>query len=142
MLLGDHRTDLGLRVGRVTDDQALGAGGEFGDELRVHALLDEDPAASGATLAVQREDGEQRSVQGTFQISVFEDQHRRLAAQFHRVLLQAGGLHDLLTGGGATGEGDCAHIRVSNQSVAGSGAVALDDVEHAIRNAGFDGQTA
>ncbi|MNO55579.1 hypothetical protein D3C76_460720 [compost metagenome] len=64
VLLGDHRADLGFRVGRVTDDQALGAGSELGHELRVHAFLDEDAAAGGAAFAVQREDGEQGRVQG------------------------------------------------------------------------------
>ncbi|MNH18620.1 hypothetical protein D3C79_783300 [compost metagenome] len=61
--LGDHRADLGFRVGRVADNQAFGAGGEFGDELVVDGFLDEDAAAGGAAFAVQREDGEQRRIQ-------------------------------------------------------------------------------
>ncbi|MCY1359625.1 hypothetical protein D9M69_462070 [compost metagenome] len=140
--LGDHRADLGLRVLRVADDQALGAGGELGDELVVHRFLDEDPAACGAALAVQGEDGEQRGVQGAVEVGVVEDQHRRLAAQLHGVLLQAGGLHDLAAGGGAAGEGDRAHVRVTDQGVARGGAVTLHHVQHAFGDAGFQGQTA
>lgn len=142
VLLGDHRADLGFRVGRVADDQAPGTGGELADEARVHALLDEDAAAGGAALAVERKDGEQRGVQGTVQIGIFKDQHRRLAAQFHRVLFKPRGLHDLLAGGGAAGEGDGAHVRVAHQGIAGGGAVALDHIEHTVGDTGLDCQAA
>src|SRR5450830_1630873 len=139
--LSDHRANLGFWVLRVADDQALGAGGKLGDELRVDAFLNEDPATGGAAFTVEREDGEQCRVEGAVQVGVFEDQHRRLAAQFHGVLFQAGGLHDFLAGGGAAGEGDRPHVGVPDQCVTGRGAVALDDVEHALGNTGLDGQT-
>lgn len=140
--LGDHRADLGLRVLRIADDQAPGARGELGDELRVDALLDEDATAGGAALAVQREDGEQRGVQRPLEVGVFEDQHRRLAAQFHRVFLDPGRLHDPSPGGGAAGEGHRAHVAVADQRVAGAGAVALNHVEHPRRNARLVHQAA
>src|SRR5450830_986195 len=139
--LSDHRANLGFWVLRVADDQALGAGGKLGDELRVDAFLNEDPATGGAAFTVEREDGEQCRVEGAVQVGVFEDQHRRLAAQFHGVLFQAGGLHDFLAGGGAAGEGDRPHVGVPDQCVTGRGAVALDDVEHALGNTSLDGQT-
>ncbi|MNG08212.1 hypothetical protein D3C84_915540 [compost metagenome] len=137
MRLGDHRADLGFRILRVTDNQAFGASGKLGDKLRVNAFLNEDPAAGGAALTVQREDGEQRSVERAFKIRVFEDQHRRLTTQLHGVFFQAGGLHDFLAGGGAAGEGNRPDVGVANQRVTGSGAVALDDIEYTLGNAGF-----
>ena len=140
MGLGDHRADLGLRVLGVAHDQALGSRREFGDKLRVDAFLDKDPAASGATLAVEGEDREQCGVEGAFQVGVFKNQHRRLAAQFHGVLFQAGALHDFLTGGGAAGKGNRPHVRVAHQCITGGGAVALDHIEHAIGNPGFHRQ--
>ncbi|MNF49447.1 hypothetical protein D3C84_307180 [compost metagenome] len=140
MGLGDHRADLGFRILRVANDQAFGASGKFGDELRINAFLDEDPATGGAAFAVQREDGEQRRVQRAFQVRVFENQHRRLAAQLHGVLFQACGLHDLFAGSGAAGERNRTYIGVPNQRMPRCGAITLNDVEDTVGNARFDGQ--
>ncbi|MNR12753.1 hypothetical protein D3C85_1291260 [compost metagenome] len=74
--LGDHRADLGFRILRIADDQALGTSGKLGDKLRVNTFLNEDPATGGAAFAVQREDREQRRVEGALQVGVFEDQDR------------------------------------------------------------------
>ncbi|MNY28090.1 hypothetical protein D3C86_1620440 [compost metagenome] len=104
MRLRDHRADLGFRVLRVADDQAFGASGKLGDKLRVNAFLDKDSATGGAALSVEREDSEQRRVECALKVRVFENQHRRLAAQFHGVLFQSGGLHDFLAGSGAAGK--------------------------------------
>src|SRR5690606_4728703 len=55
----NERADLGPGVVRVADDDVLRPRGIPFEELVVDGPLDEDPAAGGAALAVEREDTEQ-----------------------------------------------------------------------------------
>ncbi|KAG1530881.1 hypothetical protein G6F50_017031 [Rhizopus delemar] len=106
-------------VARVANHQPFGARRELAHEVVVDALLHEDARARGATVAIQRKNGEQGGIQRTLHVGIVEDQDGRLAAQFHRVLLDAAGAsQDLLARDGAARERDRAHAGVPYQRVA------------------------
>ena len=90
--------------------------------------------------AVDREDGEQGSVQRAFNIGIFKNQHRRFTAQFHGVFFQPGVFHDVAPGGRTAGERHGTYVMMTNQRIACGCAVALYHVQHARRNTGFQRQ--
>ena len=51
------------------------------DELLVDALLDEDPGAVGADLALRQEVGHEGALHRVLQVGVLEDDERGLPAQ-------------------------------------------------------------
>ena len=52
VLLADQRPDLGIRIGRIADAQAVSAFGKAFNEFRVDALLNEDARPGGTAFAV------------------------------------------------------------------------------------------
>ncbi|KAG1435695.1 hypothetical protein G6F57_021008 [Rhizopus arrhizus] len=100
-------------VARVANHQPFGARRELAPAVGGDALLHEAARARGATFAIQRKNGEQGGIQRTLHVGIVEDQDGRLAAQFHRVLLDAAGAsQDLLARDGAARERDRAHAGV------------------------------
>ena len=85
------------------------------------------------------EDGAGRAGDGGVEIGVFEDDVGRFAAEFERDLLQVAGrgVNDELADFGGSGEGDLVDIVVRGERCAGGFAEPGDDVDDAIREAGF-----
>ena len=91
------------RVGveRIADLLRLGLFQHLLDELIVDLLLDEQPAAGAAALALVEEQAEVRSLDGGVEIGVGEDDVGTFAAQFQADALEValgGGVHDDLAG--------------------------------------------
>ena len=135
--LVDLRTLLRLRVERVADLRRAVLLGDAIDHFVVHLLLDEQPAAGTAALALVEVQGQVRAFDGRVEIGVGEDHVRALAAQLEGEPLHRLGrrLLDDLRGGQLAGEGDLVDGRVRHQRRAGRRAVARHDVDHAVRNA-------
>ncbi len=142
VLARDHRAEIRARIGRIADHQVVRAAREFLHEAVVDRALHEDPRAGGAAFAVDREDREQRRVERAIEIGVVENEHRRLAAELHRILLEARAFHDPLAGDRAAGKRHRAHVRMPHERIAGRRAVTLHDVQHAGRDAGFECEPA
>ena len=106
--LVDLRALLGRGVERVAELAGLDLRGELLDELVVDRLLNEQPAARAAALALVQEQAEQGAVDGRVEIGVGEDDVRALAAQLEGDPLERVGrdLHDDLAGASLAGEGD------------------------------------
>ncbi|MNF74186.1 hypothetical protein D3C84_562130 [compost metagenome] len=93
----------------------------------------QDQARAGNTsLALVVEDCPGCAVDRGVQVGVGEDNVGALAAQLklHAFEITLRGLNDAATGGGGTGKGDLAHIRVLGQALAGAVAVARHHVDH------------
>ncbi|MNF69417.1 hypothetical protein D3C84_513000 [compost metagenome] len=142
LLRGGHRAHLAAVILRVADTDALGPFDQALDEFVVDLVLHQQARAGHAALPRCGIDAGDRAVDRTVQVGVGEDDVRRLAAQFQRQLGEVLGAaaHHVASGGGAAGEGDLAHQRVTGQGGAGAGAVTGDHVDHARRNAGLQGQ--
>src|SRR3546814_2231323 len=80
VLLRDQRADLGRRVHRIADLQALRLLDQAREEGVVQALLHEDAGAVGADLALGVEIRQQRAVHRVLEVGVVEHDERRLAA--------------------------------------------------------------
>ncbi len=107
------------------------------------AVLDEQPAAGTAALALVEEQAEVRALDGGVEIGVGEDDVGALAAQLEADALEValgGGLHDDLAGGVFAGERDLVHVHVLGERGAGGRAVAGHDVDDAVGEAGFLGE--
>ncbi|MPM18262.1 hypothetical protein SDC9_64668 [bioreactor metagenome] len=127
----DQGADLGLRVVRVADPDPLGLGGVALDELVVHRALDQDPAASGASLAIKREHTEDRRVDGSIEVRIGEHDGRGLATELHRQTLEVrrGIAEDDLPGTGLAGERDQRDLGMLHEGVTRVLAQAVDEVE-------------
>ena len=104
---------------------------ELGDERLVDALLDEEPAAGAADLALVEVDAIDDPLDGLVERRVVEDDVRRLAAELERCLLARPGHRagDQLADRGGAGEGDLVDLGMTDElhaDVARSG----DDVDH------------
>ena len=133
----DRRTHVDALVETVADLQLLRARHELIDELLVHALLHDDAAGRGAALSGRAERSPQRAFQREIEIGVVEHDHRILAAEFQRAVLEA--LRRFLSDDAAHGcrsrERNRAHIRMLDHRRADFAAEAGDDVDHARGNA-------
>ena len=129
----DHRADLGVEVGRVTDAQRRRTVDEAVDEGVVDVVVDEEARARFAHLALMKEGAEERAVDGDVEVRIRADDVRRLAAELERHLLDGGcgSGEDLAAGGGGPGEGDLVHVGVLDELDARVDAVAGHHVEHA-----------
>lgn len=110
------------------------------DELVIDTLLHVDSGSRTATLAVVEEHTEIDPGNGVFEIGIIEDDVGALATKFQRHLLQvraSGGLHDLSSDNGATGEGDLVDVHVGGHCGTGDLAEAGDDVDDAWWEAGL-----
>src|SRR5699024_12313152 len=79
-----QRADLGLRIGRQTNLDALSLSCVALHELIVDSALNQDAGTSGATLTVEGEYAEDCGIDGSFQVRIIKDYGWGLAAQFHR----------------------------------------------------------
>ena len=129
----DHRADLRVEVGRVTDSQRRRTVDEAVDERVVDVVVDEEARARFAHLALMEEGAEERAVDGDVEVRVGADDVRRLAAELERHLLDGRGRggEDLAAGRGRPGERDLVHVGVLDQLDPGVDAVTGDHVEHA-----------
>ena len=73
----------------IADPQPLGTVYIAFHELVVDALLHDDAAGRGATLAGGAEAAPQSAVDGEVKVRVIKDDHRVLAAEFERAVLEA-----------------------------------------------------
>ena len=88
LALVDRRPHVDALVEPVADLQLLGALHQRIDELLVHALLHDDAAGRGAALAGGAERSPQRAFQRQLEVGVVEHDHRILAAQLQRAVLE------------------------------------------------------
>ncbi|SVK51774.1 Uncharacterised protein [Acinetobacter baumannii] len=136
----DQRPEVGLRIGRVTDANALYALEDFRLKLRLQRRRHEDAGAVGAHLAGTVEVGHHGDIGGAIQIGVVEDNQRRFAAQLHGDVLQRRTRrvgHHLLAGFHPAGEGHFGDARMVGQVLPHFRPAAGHHVEHAVRQAGF-----
>ncbi len=133
LLVGHQRTHLGVVGETVAEFDALGDLGDAVDHVVEAVLLDEQPGAGHATLAMIEEDGVGRPGDGGLGIGVGEDHVGALAAELQGHLLQAADL-------GGPGEGDLVDAVVGSERGAGGLAEAGDDVDHPVGDAGLGHQ--
>ena len=91
--------------------------GEPGDEIVVDRLVDEDPRAGHAVLALQEEGRHRDAGDGDIEIGVGEDDNGGFAAELERDLLHRldSAAHDQLADLGRSGEGDLVDVRMRDQ---------------------------
>ena len=138
LVLVDRRTHLDGLVEAVADFDLLGAGDEVLDELVVHAFLHDDAAGRGAALSGGAERAPESAFDGEVEVGVVEHDHRILAAEFERAMLEGlgrRGAHDSADFRRA-GERDGADHRMLGQRRADFRAEAGHDVDDAFRDAG------
>ena len=139
LLFGNERAEIAFGVESWTDADFRGGLGDAVDDLVENFLFDEEARAGAAALALIEEDGHGGAGDGGFEIGVVHDDVGRLAAEFERDFLQVAGrgVDDELADFGGAGEGDFIDVHVCGERGAGSFAVAGNDVDDAIREAGF-----
>ena len=126
----------GIRAERITNNVLLCSLLEFLDEFVIDALLDVDPGAGAAALAVVVEDTEVDPRDGVVYISIVEDNVRALAAKFKSDLLQVrsgSGLHDLPTNDRAARESNLVNIHVCGDGSTGYLSETREDVDYTWR---------
>src|SRR3954447_4987473 len=77
----DQRSDLGLRIERISHAQAPRPLGNLVDELIVNRGLHEKPARRGAALAIEAVDHENHGIESAIEVRVVEHDDRILAAK-------------------------------------------------------------
>ena len=112
--------------------------GDRGDFLHLRQRHDH-PRRRVAGLAGVVEHVHHAAGDGLGEVGAFEDDVRRLAAEFLADALHGrrGALGDIDAGAGRAGERDHVDIRMLAHGGADLGAEAVDEVEHALRHAGF-----
>src|ERR1017187_82936 len=138
LLLIDRRTHLDRFVEAVADFQFLRARDVALDELAIDALLHDDAAGRGATLAGGAESAPEAAFDGEVEVGVVEDDHGILAAEFERAVFESLGrdaAYDAADGG-RSGERDGAHVGVLGERSAYVRAEAGHDVDDAFGKAG------
>jgi hypothetical protein len=137
LLGGVDRAHVGVLVERVADAQQAHAVPQLGGDLVGHRLLDEQPRAGAAHVALVEEDPLHDALDRLVDGGVLEDDVGRLAAELEREPDAAAGERrlDVLADRGRAREGDLvdvgAHERGAGDPVAG------DDVRHAGRDLGL-----
>ena len=140
MIPADHRTDERCLIERIADADAARALGEPGREIRIDRSLHQDARTGGAALTVVREDHEEGGIQRAGQIGVLEHYEGALAPELHAELLESRALDDAIAGHGRAGKGDRTHVRVLAQGLTRALPVAVDDIQDAGGNPGFERQ--
>ena len=142
--LADHRADDGLLVQRVADRDALGALGEACRRSRHRSTFCtrmRQPAVQRSPLLEKIMNTAASSARSRSASS--KTTNGDLAAQLHAELLQPGALHDAVAGGACEPVNEIARTSgCAHQRLAGVVAVAVHDVQHARRDAGFQRQLA
>lgn len=131
--LGDLRTLEGVGGEGVTELVLGGTLPEASDELVVDALLDQQPRAGTAALAVVEEDTKVGPRDGVVNVSILEDDVGGLATQLEGDLLEVAlgrGLEDGTADHGGTGEGDLVNVHVAGDGSTSDTTETGDDVDH------------
>src|SRR4029077_4733945 len=89
LVLVHRRTHLDGLVETIADLDFLRARDEVIDELVVNAFLNDDAAGRGAALSGGAESAPESALDSEFEVSVVEHDHRILAAEFERTVLEA-----------------------------------------------------
>ncbi len=130
----DERPHVGCFVARVPDPPLLNGRLEQFEEAVVDAALHEQPAACTAVLSGVVEHRPRHGRCRLLEISVFEHDVRRLAAELERDGLErpraAGGDVDSDLGG--SGEDDLANVRMRDEALPDDGTGARDDLEEPV----------
>ena len=121
------------------DPHRLGPRDEPLLQLVVDALLDDDAARGGAALAGGAERRPDDALDGEVEIGVVEDDDPVLAAELEVDVLEVVGarLRHEHAGLARARERDHGHVRVAHEPVARLLAVAVDEVDDAVRQAGL-----
>ncbi len=141
---GDERAHLGRVVLRVADPHVARRLDEQLGEAVVDGALDEDPRARAAVLARVVEHGVRRGGGGLLEVGVGEDDVGRLAAELERDALDRPrrAAHHLLPDLGRAGEADLGDVGVLDQPLPDDRALADDDVDDALGEAGLEREVA
>ena len=107
----------------------------FGEAVE-DRTLDENPRGAHADLTLIHEHAEHGGLDRLVEIRVGADHHRALAAKLERIFFKVtrGDLGDMLADPRRSGKGDRAHQLVAGQRVSDLRAIAVDDVEQAVRH--------
>ena len=108
------------------------------DEFAVNALVHQEAGGGDAHLAGVAEFGATNRLDRLRHIGVFTNDHRRVAAQFHRDAFHVltGHRGQLLAHGGGAGEGDLADDGVGDQVARNVSGVAIHQAQHAFGQTG------
>ena len=116
----DERSDVGLRVVRVADDDLAHDRGQGVDDVRLTRAVDVHAGGGRAVLAgvVRRTEG--HGTCHVIDVGVREHDGRCLAAQLqvHALRRLRGGRHHRPPGPGGPGHGHHAHVRIANEGLA------------------------
>ena len=131
---GYERAELAGRVQAVAQLQAVAMRRDVGHHLVEHAFVNVQARAGRTDLPAVEKDGGSRAGCSLFQVGIGEHEHRRLATQLQRHLLEIAkrGLHDAFAGSGGAGERDLVDIVVRGQRGACARAKTGHDIDHAI----------
>ena len=135
MLCSNQRPQFGRRIILKAVLDAPDCRAELLDEFVVNALLGVDPARGGAVLPGVVKTKGANAFNRRIDISIVEDDHRRLAAQFHVHAFDAvgGAGNDVRTGRDGPGQRDHAHFWMCDQRTADRRATAKHQIEYARR---------
>ena len=115
---GNHRADVGAGKQWVAAHQFLRQADEVLAKTRVDRRLDQQALSADAVLPRRPEGPGQATVDGGRKVAVRHDDHRRIAAQVHGELLQAGRAGNLLAGDEAASKGNHPHLTAGDQGLA------------------------
>ncbi len=137
----NHRTDVDIALGRISDLERIGFGSELFDELVVDRSLNVDTAAGGALLAGEAECRAGDAIDGLVQIGVGGHDGRVLAAhlgddRFREVGAEP--LEEIEADLFGSGEDDTVDIRVERDAFSDDSAGSGQEVEDTGRNTRVD----
>src|SRR5256712_9519547 len=139
MILGRERPHLRLLVQWVADAEGSDSRQERVEELVPDRFVQEDPGSGDARLALIVERGEERSLNGSVQIRVVEDDVRAFPPELQKRSLQVrcGLPHDLLADLDGTGEADLVDPGMAREGRPGDRALSRDNVHGPGREPGL-----
>ncbi len=141
---GDLRTLEGVLTPLVANlANSVDGVDELLHELVVDTVLDKNTRGGSADLALVGEDTEVSPLGSLLNLSVVEDEERRLATSLKGDILKGlgGGAHDVGGGGSRASEGDLVDQRVRGEGSTGLGTEAVDNVDDTGRETSLLDQT-
>lgn len=135
LALVDDSAELGVRICRIADLYCFEGSFQAAYEFVVDAFLNEYTGACAADLALVEEDADLYAFDGLVNIAVIENHVGRFSAQFEGCWNEfvACSLVYAMADFGGAGECEFVQIRMVEEVLAGLGACAGDDVQHALR---------
>ena len=133
MNLADHRSEIGIRIVRITGHKVLGRPLRNLQRVIVAITRHQHARRRVAGLPAIAETGLDTAGDGSFEISVGEDDVGRLSAKFLGDALDGigGRLGNQNTCTGRAGEGHDVNIGMAAEHLADTGTIAIDQIEHA-----------